>query len=123
VVADELIGLLPGLLKVGGPGADAGSLPFRVGGLFSDWSSLTRRGRVKDVDVLTADAEFSADCDVVVGDSLRALAGGANFLADGADVPFGGAVDRDDRVDVVAGSVDDESPDCRALPFTANELS
>jgi hypothetical protein len=121
VLAGELIGLLPGLLKVGGPGADAGSLPFRIGGLFSDCSSLTRRGRVKDVGVLATDAEFPAGCEVVV--SLRALAGGANFLAGGADAPFGGAVDLDDRVDVVAGSVDDDSSGCRALPFTANELS
>jgi hypothetical protein len=123
VLADELIGLLPGLLKVGGPGADAGSLPFRVGGLFSDCSSLTRRGRVKDAEVLTTDAEFPVSCDVVVCDSLSALGGGANFLADGADAPFGGAVDLDDRVDVVAGSVDDDSSGWRALPFTANELS
>jgi hypothetical protein len=44
-------------------------------------------------------------------------------LVGGAVDLVGGAVDLDDCVDVVAGSVDDDSSGCRALPFTANELS
>jgi len=75
------------------------------------------------MDTATADdAEFPVGCAGVVRGSVEALAGVTAFLAACVDVLRAFAVDLDGAAEFLVASAD-SSAGCRALPFTANELS
>jgi hypothetical protein len=76
-----------------------------------------------DADAPADDAESPVGCGGNVRGSVDFLAGGADLLADLVDGPLGCAVDVDGLAGVVFVGSADSSAGCRALPFTANELS
>jgi hypothetical protein len=75
-----------------------------------------------DDDAPAVDAESPVGCAENVCGSLDFPEGG-DFLADCVDGPLSCAADLDDLAGGVFGGSADSSADCRALPFTANELS
>jgi len=75
-----------------------------------------------DADAPAVDPESPVGCAENVCGSLDFPAGG-DFLADCVDGPLGCAADLDGLAGGVFGGSDDSSAGCRALPFTANELS
>ncbi len=69
-----------------------------------------------DADAPAVDPESPVGC-------AGNVCGSLDFLADCEDGPLGCAADLDGLAGGVFGGSADSSADCRALPFTANELS
>lgn len=137
-VAGEASVVVPGVVSVGGrDAARVASPPLKTGGPAGEFEPSvdsfmvcggvafcakgpTRRGLVAvDAADPGTDAESSVACDWVACDPLK-LRAGATFLAACPEAPFGDAAD---VADFVAESIDVDSPVCRALPLTVNELS
>jgi hypothetical protein len=79
----------------------------------------TRRGRVIEAEAPASSVCFTADD----RGSEDTLAGDVDFRDAWIELPFPGAVDFAGAVPLLFAGTAESSAGCRALPFTANELS